>query len=305
MLVRPTAVFAMPTFHYVAHDAAGQPRQGQLEARTSIDAVNQLRRQGLRIERLLGSDEFAASNPPAADAPQAPSPAVADSVWHTIIEPSDSDSQSDGEPSVRIELGRRGSGGARGTDRADHEISATSNPRPARFESRTSLAFDAPRRGGTVPAARARRNARRSTRRAKSSRPRAHQRINHPGGQKRTSRRNDGVVPAPRPSPDRFAAALPRQSALSDGALRLWRHRGARRPDLDRSRHRPRLSGWRRRETRTCGTHGNRISGHSQLWPADLGRTSGHRGRNSRCFCTRWAARCCFIDASREFRLSA
>jgi general secretion pathway protein F len=95
----------MPTFHYVAHDAAGQPRQGQLEARTSIDAVNQLRRQGLRIERLLGSDELAASNPPAADASQAPSPAVADSVWNTIIEPNDSDSQSDAARSSESSLG--------------------------------------------------------------------------------------------------------------------------------------------------------------------------------------------------------
>jgi type II secretory pathway component PulF len=95
----------MPTFHYVAHDAAGQPRTGQLEARTSIDAVNQLRRQGLRIERLLGSDEIASSKSQPADAPPSPGPEAAGSVWHTVIEPSDSDTQSDAERSAESNLG--------------------------------------------------------------------------------------------------------------------------------------------------------------------------------------------------------
>ncbi|HET6324572.1 MAG TPA: type II secretion system F family protein [Planctomycetaceae bacterium] len=95
----------MPTFRYVAHDAAGQLCDGQLEARTSIDAVNQLRRQGLRIERLLANDESAVANPQLAGAPQPPDQSAVDSVWHTIIEPSDSGSQADGEPSGQSSLG--------------------------------------------------------------------------------------------------------------------------------------------------------------------------------------------------------
>jgi type II secretory pathway component PulF len=95
----------MPTFHYLAHDAAGQPCNGQLEARTSIDAVNQLRRQGLKIERLLASDEIAASKSQPADAPGAVTQVASDSVWHTIIEPAAPNSPEDAERSSESHLG--------------------------------------------------------------------------------------------------------------------------------------------------------------------------------------------------------
>ena len=68
----------MPTFHYIARDSAGQPCSGQLEARTSIDAVNQLRRQGLRIERLLENDEMPAPTALAIDAAKTSGPVSAE-----------------------------------------------------------------------------------------------------------------------------------------------------------------------------------------------------------------------------------
>ncbi len=84
----------MPKYYYIAIDSAGAPHEGQLEARSSIDAVNQLRRQGLKIERLLEQDEIAARQPQAAVAAKAPvavsaDSASADSVWHTILDPAD------------------------------------------------------------------------------------------------------------------------------------------------------------------------------------------------------------------------
>jgi general secretion pathway protein F len=77
----------MPTFHYLALDSVGQPCSGQLEARTSIDAVNQLRRQGLRIERLLTSAEIAAQEALPIAERRSSTPVAADSVWHTVLEP--------------------------------------------------------------------------------------------------------------------------------------------------------------------------------------------------------------------------
>jgi general secretion pathway protein F len=95
----------MPTFHYIARDSAGQPCSGQLEARTSIDAVNQLRRQGLRIERLLEHDEVPAPAAVALSAPKATGSVSADSVWHKVAEPSGSDSQREAEGSSDSGLG--------------------------------------------------------------------------------------------------------------------------------------------------------------------------------------------------------
>ncbi len=60
--------------------------------RSSIDAVNQLRRQGLKVERLLEQTEVTARQPEMAVARQAPVAVSADSVWHTILEPADAKS---------------------------------------------------------------------------------------------------------------------------------------------------------------------------------------------------------------------
>jgi type II secretory pathway component PulF len=95
----------MPKFHYVARDSAGQACTGQLEARTSVDAVNQLRRQGLRIERLLGDDQLVAPEAKAADAPKVVPQNAAESVWYKTFEPSESDPQQDAERSDQLSLG--------------------------------------------------------------------------------------------------------------------------------------------------------------------------------------------------------
>jgi len=95
----------MPTFHYIARDSAGQPRSGELEARTSVDAVNQLRRQGLRIERLLENDETPAPTALAIDAAKTSGPVSANSVWHKVAEPTDSDSKHEGDNSNESGLG--------------------------------------------------------------------------------------------------------------------------------------------------------------------------------------------------------
>jgi general secretion pathway protein F len=95
----------MPTFHYIARDSAGQPRSGELEARTSVDAVNQLRRQGLRIERLLENDETPAPTALAIDAAKTSGRVSANSVWHKVAEPTDSDSQREGDNSNESGLG--------------------------------------------------------------------------------------------------------------------------------------------------------------------------------------------------------
>jgi general secretion pathway protein F len=52
----------MPTFRYIARSSTGEEFTGSLEAQTSIDAMNQLRRGGLRVERL--QDEAEAPNNP-------------------------------------------------------------------------------------------------------------------------------------------------------------------------------------------------------------------------------------------------
>jgi general secretion pathway protein F len=95
----------MPTFQYVARDSAGQSCTGQLEARTSIDAVNQLRRRGLRIERLLGVNEATAPEGEAADIQKVSRQETADSVWQRTVGPSDSDSHDGGEQSGESSLG--------------------------------------------------------------------------------------------------------------------------------------------------------------------------------------------------------
>jgi general secretion pathway protein F len=58
----------MPTFRFIARSSTGEEVAGSLEAHTAIDAMNQLRRRGLRVERLqdeeetsLPSDEFSDS----------------------------------------------------------------------------------------------------------------------------------------------------------------------------------------------------------------------------------------------------
>jgi len=89
----------MPKFHYRASDSTGDSHEGQLEARSSIDAVNQLRRQGLKIERLLEQTEVTARQPAVAVATQAPVAVSADSVWHTILEPADAQASEAHQPS--------------------------------------------------------------------------------------------------------------------------------------------------------------------------------------------------------------
>ncbi len=89
----------MPKFHYLASDSTGDSHEGQLEARSSIDAVNQLRRQGLKIERLLEQTEVTARQPAVAVATQAPVAVSADSVWHTILEPADAQASEAHQPS--------------------------------------------------------------------------------------------------------------------------------------------------------------------------------------------------------------
>lgn len=50
----------MSTFHYTARNREGEPTSGSLEARSTVDAVNQLHRLGYRIERLdTGETEVA------------------------------------------------------------------------------------------------------------------------------------------------------------------------------------------------------------------------------------------------------
>src|ERR1700722_17712679 len=56
----------MPTYHYSARGANGETSSGSLEAHTAIDAMNQLRRRGLRVERLGSEDDPPAVPEPAA-----------------------------------------------------------------------------------------------------------------------------------------------------------------------------------------------------------------------------------------------
>ncbi len=57
----------MPTYHYSARGANGETSSGSLEAHTAIDAMNQLRRRGLRVERLGSEDDPPAVPEPAAE----------------------------------------------------------------------------------------------------------------------------------------------------------------------------------------------------------------------------------------------
>jgi type II secretory pathway component PulF len=75
----------MPTFHYIASAANGETNTGSLEAHTAIDAMNQLRRRGLRVERLQNDDDAPSqteSNPElvaySRDGMSDPAPASAD-----------------------------------------------------------------------------------------------------------------------------------------------------------------------------------------------------------------------------------
>lgn len=47
----------MPNFHYIGRDSRGEKSTGSLEAHTAIDAMNQLRRRGLRVERLQSEED--------------------------------------------------------------------------------------------------------------------------------------------------------------------------------------------------------------------------------------------------------
>jgi type II secretory pathway component PulF len=51
----------MSTFHYTARNREGEPTSGTLEARSTVDAVNQLHRLGYRIERLATGEAAAAA----------------------------------------------------------------------------------------------------------------------------------------------------------------------------------------------------------------------------------------------------
>jgi type II secretory pathway component PulF len=47
----------MSIFHYIGRDSVGEKSSGSLEAHTSIEAMNQLRRRGLRVERLQSEED--------------------------------------------------------------------------------------------------------------------------------------------------------------------------------------------------------------------------------------------------------
>jgi len=57
----------MPIFRYVARGSTGEKSTGSLEAHTAIDAMNQLRRRGLRVERLQNEEEMPAAADEIAD----------------------------------------------------------------------------------------------------------------------------------------------------------------------------------------------------------------------------------------------
>jgi general secretion pathway protein F len=78
----------MPNFHYIGRDSRGEKSTGSLEAHTAIDAMNQLRRRGLRVERLqteedrvaeeMRSEPVTATAEPAGAATDAHTPETAD-----------------------------------------------------------------------------------------------------------------------------------------------------------------------------------------------------------------------------------
>ena len=57
----------MPIYQYTARGANGEKSNGSLEAHTTIDAMNQLRRRGLRVERLSDEDSLPAAPEPVAE----------------------------------------------------------------------------------------------------------------------------------------------------------------------------------------------------------------------------------------------
>lgn len=70
----------MPTFQYIARGADGETSTGSLDAHTSIDAMNQLRRRGLRVERLQNEDDPPIAPEPGPDALVGPEHALTDVV---------------------------------------------------------------------------------------------------------------------------------------------------------------------------------------------------------------------------------
>jgi type II secretory pathway component PulF len=95
----------MSIFHYVARDSDGQARTGQLEARTSIDAVNQLRRRGLRIERLLGEDDVGVAEPIATDTTKLSPQDLPETVWTKPLDAAEGDSPGGTEHPSELNLG--------------------------------------------------------------------------------------------------------------------------------------------------------------------------------------------------------
>jgi general secretion pathway protein F len=57
----------MPIYRYIARSSTGEESAGSLEAHTAIDAMNQLRRRGLRVERLQDEEETPAAADEIAD----------------------------------------------------------------------------------------------------------------------------------------------------------------------------------------------------------------------------------------------
>src|SRR5580658_7726364 len=68
----------MPTFHYIARGADGESSAGSLDAHTAIDAMNQLRRRGLRVERLKNQDDPPELPEPITESVSQPDSAVLD-----------------------------------------------------------------------------------------------------------------------------------------------------------------------------------------------------------------------------------
>ena len=73
----------MPTFHYIARAANGETNTGSLEAHTAIDAMNQLRRRGLRVERLQNDADAPAQTEPNPESVTHPGDGVSDAAAET------------------------------------------------------------------------------------------------------------------------------------------------------------------------------------------------------------------------------
>ena len=73
----------MPTFHYIARAANGETNTGSLEAHAAIDAMNQLRRRGLRVERLQNDADAPAQTEPNPESVTHPGDGVSDAAAET------------------------------------------------------------------------------------------------------------------------------------------------------------------------------------------------------------------------------